>query len=294
MNASFARQLCGFRSNGNPSTSDNNDPGSIEWGRELFRVLDVQADAPEVPSVGSALEEAVTEDLSAIRPDLGARRSRSAHEFEQYRHLRVFRDFVKAYQGPDPGIDDVMVELRGLLQTPGEQSAVEELLRFVNQVRVDGVLVDELVDTMPEESMLKIDITVGSRPPGERLLVAVSSKWTLRTDRAQDCVSQGSKLVALRRGHMPHYAVLTMEPRPAMLKLIAYGSGSVDCIYHLALEELRESAASLERRRGMSSWRPRVLLERMVAQGRVRDYSQLQIEVAALPAAPLPAAVASP
>jgi hypothetical protein len=83
---------------------------------------------------------------------------------------------------------------------------------------------------------------------------------------------------------MPHYVVLTMEPRPAMLKLIAYGSGSVDCVYHVALPELRQAARALEEHRGPKVWPQRAMLERMVAQGRIRSYSQLAGEVRRLPA----------
>jgi NgoMIV restriction enzyme len=77
-----------------------------------------------------------------------------------------------------------------------------------------------------------------------------------------------------------------MEPRPAMLRLIAYGSGSVDCVYHLALPELRQAAVSIETRRGSTRWKPRATLERMVAQGRVRSYGELAQEAMRLPSWP--------
>ena len=69
------------------------------------------------------------------------------------------------------------------------------------------------------------------------LRMALSAKWTLRTDRAQDCVSQGAKLASQKRGRMPHYAVITAEPRPAMLKIPSDGP-SVDCVYHIDLPAL--------------------------------------------------------
>ena len=37
---------------------------------------------------------------------------------------------------------------------------------------------------------------------------------------------------------MPHFAVVTMEPRPYMLNLLGGGSGEVDCVYHLDLPAL--------------------------------------------------------
>ncbi|WP_203802002.1 NgoMIV family type II restriction endonuclease [Actinoplanes couchii] len=78
-----------------------------------------------------------------------------------------------------------------------------------------------------------------------RLHVALSSKWSLRTDRAQDCVSQGAKLVAQRGGRMPHFGLITMETRPSMLKILGDGSGAVDCVYHLNLPALEGDVGAL-------------------------------------------------
>ncbi len=280
--APFAAGLCGYRANGNPSTSDNGDAGSIGWGHALFQALGVAEDSPEIASVGNVMESAAATHLASLRPDLIVRQSRAALEFEQYRHLDVFRRFTRNYRGPKDVMDSVVQSLSSFSSASETEKIAARLIAAQIAATEDHDLVVQLIDTMPEESMLKIDITVGGLNP-ERLLVALSSKWSLRTDRAQDCVSQGSKLVSTRRGHMPHYAVLTMEPRPAMLKLIAYGSGSVDCVYHAALPELREAAATLEAERGQKSWPQRTLLERMVAQGRVRSYGQLTTEIGRLP-----------
>jgi hypothetical protein len=143
---------------------------------------------------------------------------------------------------------------------------------------------------MPEESILKPDITVASTVPQSRsgqpyLAIAVSGKWSLRTDRAQDVVSQGSKLMSLRRGRMPHFAVITVEPRPAMLKLLADGSGAIDCIYHLDLDALgRALDACQATRPNRLRWEPKRTFDRLVLQGRLRDYSDLIEEVRRLPA----------
>lgn len=279
MTAPFAATLCGYRQNGNPSTSDNNDQGSIEWGRELFGELGVVSNTPEVVGVGTVVERHTVEHLQSLRSDLDTRSSRRALEFEQYAHLAVFRTFAQAYRGP---AEPFMTAVDHHALTISDPVA----LRFLRQAAAasdaraqkDHELVLQLVDTMPEESLLKVDITVADKSSPPRMLIGLSSKWSLRTDRAQDCVSQGSKLVSLRRGHMPHFGVLTMEPRPAMLRLIAYGSGSVDCVYHLALPELRRAAATLEARR-KTRWKPRADLERMVSQGRLRDYDDLVREV---------------
>jgi len=281
--APFAHDLCGYRTNGNPSTSDNNDPLSVELGHALFNQLGVASGAPERSSVGSAMERSAVEHLGSLRPDLVVRTSRRALEFAQYAHLAVFRSFTRAYTGPAESLQEEYARLAPTIDDPAVRGLLERALAAERRSQRDHELVLQLVDTVPEESMLRVDITVADPGDSPRLLVAVSSKWSLRTDRAQDCVSQGSKLVGLRRGRMPHYAVLTMEPRPAMLRLIAYSSGSVDCVYHLALPELRAAARELEATRGVMTWKPRTDLERMVAQGRLKDYSDLVSEVMALP-----------
>ncbi|MGY1863689.1 MULTISPECIES: NgoMIV family type II restriction endonuclease [Nocardia] len=282
MTAPFAATLCGYRNNGNPSTSDNSDAGSIEWGHAMFQALGVEPGSPQISNVGTMMESAVAEHLESVRPDLIIRQSRPAMDFEQYRHLGVFRQFQRSYRQPSDELELVLRDLQQLPPSPAITEATARIQAVRESVDENHGLVSQLVGTMPEESMLKIDITVGAPDSLARLLVGLSSKWTLRTDRAQDCISQGAKLVNLRRGHMPHYAVLTMEPRPAMLKLIAYGSGAVDCVYHLALAELRSAAETIEAQRG-GSWSPRVMLERMVAQRRVRPYQELVDEIKRLP-----------
>ncbi|WP_346777476.1 NgoMIV family type II restriction endonuclease [Rhodococcus sp. HNM0563] len=282
MTAPFAAELCGYRpTNGNPSTSDNNDKGSIELGHALFEALGVPKGTPGVEDIGSAMEQKVADHLSKVRPDLVVAQSRSAIEFEQYKHLNVFKTFTKNYKGPAGELDKILAELP---ESPELKPVRTRLLKAKTASERDHELVTQLQEMMPEESFLKIDVALAPPEPADRLLVALSSKWSLRTDRAQDCVSQGSKLVSLRRGHMPHYAVVTMEPRPAMLKYLAYGSGAVDCVYHLALPELLEATDAIDRKRGPKGWSPRKVLLRMVAQRRVRPYEDLVAEVQRLTA----------
>ena len=69
--------------NGNRSTSDNNDRGSIEWGHALFAELGVERGTAEASGVGSVMEHKIVEHLRTIRPDLDTRSSRRALEFAQ-------------------------------------------------------------------------------------------------------------------------------------------------------------------------------------------------------------------
>jgi hypothetical protein len=179
------------------------------------------------------------------------------------------------------------------LRSQGPKVVANSLARIVSSLRSDLDELQELVDDLPAESMLGLDLSVSNEPPPGELRIALSAKWSLRTDRAQDCLAQGAKLSSQRRGRMPHFAVLTMEPRPAMLALLADGSGSVDCVYHLDLPSLLRAADAIEQQRiseGAADWRPRTTLGRMVAQGRLRDYNDLIVELAAIPPGTIPKA----
>ena len=81
-------------------------------------------------------------------------------------------------------------------------------------------------------------------------------------------------MAALRRGRMPHFAVVTMEPRPYMLNLLGGGSGEVDCVYHLDLPALtaaiEETCVGNPRRRATLE-----TFNRLVAQRRLRDWDEL-------------------
>lgn len=289
MPAPFAAQLCGYRpKNGNPNTSDNNDKFSIELGRYLFEEMGVPDGQVVGDDPGGDMESAVVRDLQPYRPDLVIRRGPSALAFEQYAHLRVFPEYKQSHVNAAPHIEHLKRLAQALppsVQTSKLQAALSAAeVVFEEQDRMS----ERLKLYMPEESLLNLDITCGATqvdlPPVLRL--GLSSKWSLRTDRAQDCISQGSKLASQRRGPMPHYAVITMEPRPAMLKILADGSGSVDYVYHLNLPALSRAIDRARRRRkiGDGKWSPGDTFDRLINQGRIRDYDELVTAVKAIPA----------
>ena len=51
-----------------------------------------------------------------------------------------------------------------------------------------------------------------------------------------------------RRGRLPHIVAVTAEPLPTRLASIAMGTGDVDAVYHVALEELVQAVGSTGRR----------------------------------------------
>jgi hypothetical protein len=280
--ASFTADLCGYRGDTeNPNTSDNNDGQSIRLGRALFAEIGVPDGSTGPQDPGSLLETEVEADLRRLRPDLLISNPGSAPDFEQYEHLAVFKTFKQAMSASPADAASVIDALQALPPSRARASALQKARALAGRLDKQQDAVSALLRDSPEESLLKIDLTVSSPGPGRkpRLEVALSAKWSLRTDRAQDCVSQGAKLVAQRRGRMPHFAVITMEPRPAMLRILADGSGAVDCVYHLDLAGLeRAIRAEAGRARGRK-WPPLETFERLLAQRRLRDYDELLAEV---------------
>jgi len=281
--ASFAPELCGYRGgDGNPNTSDNNDDQSIRLGRALFAELGVPDGSAGPREPGSLLETKVAGDLGRLRPDLLVSNSGGAPSFEQYEHLAVFKTFKQAMTKSPADATSIVEALQALPPSRERATALRRVRSLVGRLDKQRDAVSAVLRDSPEESLLKIDLTV-ARPKATtgnpRLEVALSAKWSLRTDRAQDCVAQGAKLVAQRRGRMPHFAVITMEPRPAMLRILADGSGAVDCVYHLDLAALERAIRAEAGRAKGQKWSPLETFERLLGQRRLRDYDELLDEV---------------
>jgi len=106
------------------------------------------------------------------------------------------------------------------------------------------------------------------------LHASISTKWTLRSDRAQNARSEALNLIRNRKGRQPHIVVVTGEPTPSRLASLALGTGDIDCVYHFALNELQESVAELHNSEATD------LLGIMVQGKRLKDISDLPLDLA--------------
>jgi hypothetical protein len=269
--------------NGKPNTSDASDGFSVELGEALFASLGVSPDARGSEPTGDPFSKKVAAELRAQLEDrdcsLVVEPEHPLNHFEQFRHVGALRDMK-----PEPSREYVKAWAalgrftRRRLGNPKDLHRFEDLAAAMetavsNETEARRILLEEV----GEESLLNLDVTACRQRPGPRtpsLEIGLSLKWSLRTDRAQDCRSQGAKMAALRRGRMPHFAVVTMEPRPYMLNLLGGGSGEVDCVYHLDLPALRTAVeqACLGRPRRRSTLET---FNRLVAQRRLRDWDEL-------------------
>ena len=210
----------------------------------------------------------------------------SLNAFEQYKHVGALRG-IKAE--PSRELRRALEKLyklvrRRIISSAREVARAEQLILGVELALDEEAEARRLLlEQVGVEALLKLDVTVSrySKPrPDPEILVGLSLKWSLRTDRVQDCRSQGAKMAAVRRGPMPHFAAVTMEPRPYMLNLLGGGSGDVDCVYHLDLPALTaavEGTCALPKRRKTLE-----TFHRLVSQGRLRDYDALVSRVLSL------------
>ncbi|MEM6903667.1 MAG: NgoMIV family type II restriction endonuclease, partial [Pseudomonadota bacterium] len=105
------------------------------------------------------------------------------------------------------------------------------------------------------------------------LHASISCKWTLRSDRAQNARSEGLNLVRNRKGKLPHIAVVIGEPMPNRIASLALGTGDIDCVYHFALSELRDTLVQQSRDDALD------LLDTMIEGKRLRDIADLPLDL---------------
>ncbi|MFD2469724.1 NgoMIV family type II restriction endonuclease [Amycolatopsis silviterrae] len=288
MPAPFTKDLCGYRKkNGKPNMSDASDKLSVRLGTRFLEVAGAWHERPD--QKGTGLERRVIASLQAVRPDLDIKQSCSASDFSQYAHLNVFPAFRAGYSNSAKEIKALVSAIEAIPDSRNRRRLIAIAQRIGRGIDANAELVTTLVGLMPEESLLKLDVVVGRPQDGElpELALALSAKWSLRTDRAQDCVSQGNKLVTQRRGRMPHFGVITAETRPSMLKILADGSGSIDWVYHLDLDSLAKAIdIEAKTRNAPANWSPKKTFDRLVNQNRLRDFDDLVRVVKSLPAKP--------
>ncbi|MCB1276163.1 NgoMIV family type II restriction endonuclease [Prosthecobacter sp.] len=184
--------------------------------------------------------------------------------FQQYNHLLRLAEKTKT----DP-------DLRAVL---GGEYFIEPDVVVVRHAEPDsvinqpGAIVDDQVSLL--SPLRKSNV---SSAPGKFLHASISCKWTIRSDRAQNARTEALNLIRNRNGHVPHIVAITAEPMPKRIASIAQGTSDLDCVYHIALPELREAVSeSMEGRRSEQDQD----LEMLIAGKRLRDISDLPLDLA--------------
>ncbi|GAB4061414.1 NgoMIV family type II restriction endonuclease [Catellatospora paridis] len=128
-----------------------------------------------------------------------------------------------------------------------------------------------LRSTVGQDYQVQTDVCIGlphHDGSADLLHAAVSSKWSLRSDRAQNVRHEFATLVRNRRGRLPHLVLVTAEPLPTRLLSIARGTGDIDAVYHLLFDEIAKGVETSTRQQ-KSAW------AELVGQGRLLPYRAL-------------------
>ncbi len=256
---------------GVPSIADGSSRSSVEFAKGILNRLGDEVVGARLAGqmagsrfevvVGEFLEETLPR-LSSIRPGRftvtkGDTRLAIALS-DQYSHLSSLSQAVK--ENPELavaiGMDylikpDVMV-----LRAPEPDELINRLEMFVD---------DEIA------RYASIRLSNNELPI---LHASVSCKWTIRSDRAQNARSEALNLVRNRKGRLPHIVVVTAEPTPGRLASLAFGTGDIDCVYHIALPELQAAISDTNYEDSAS------ILSTMIEGKRLRDIADLPLDLA--------------
>ena len=238
----FVTELLGFRETkaGKPTTlpniADSASGTSVKISHAIMGDLGAARLVPYVENSGALFEERMRSYILAELTRLEPRKQwtvdrRILANFEQYAHLARLQALINADES-------------GVL-------AVE--------IGSDYVIAPDVTVSLP-----------GIRDPERRMLhAAVSCKWTLRSDRAQNVRHEAVMMIRHRRGRLPHIVAVTMEPMPTRIAALATGTGEVDMVFHPAFDELNDAVQNV------GSARQKFALTEMVSQDRLFPLGQL-------------------
>ena len=229
----FIREILGLRA-GVPNNADIDSETSRAIAFEMLRILGVDRVTVPKEAPGTALEIAVAAYLAEALPAADPRRE---WEADRRKLITDFRQY-------------------------------EHLARLDAIVREHPTLRTEI----GFDYLIKPDVTVGILVGGEApplLHAAISCKWTIRSDRVQNIRHEGVILTRSRRGPQPHIVTVTAEPLPTRLAAIARGTGEVDTVYHVALDELIQATATA------GNAEQRAVLDEIITQNRLADFESL-------------------
>jgi hypothetical protein len=189
--------------------------------------------------------------------------NRSIAEFDQYRHL--------AYQSETLNSDKV---LKTMLGANSDYIMTPDIV--VSRLPITDAEINQNTSVLDENQSIAANtrLRTHNNPNGAILHASISCKWTIRSDRTQNTRTEALNLIRNRKGPLPHIVAVTAEPLPTRIAAIALGTGDLDCVYHFALAELRQSLIELDNEDQLD------LLDLMVGGMRLRDISDLPFDLA--------------
>ncbi|HHX43627.1 MAG TPA: restriction endonuclease [Chloroflexi bacterium] len=255
-----------------PNFADADNATSIAIARGIVDRIAMEIGISDVPAqtAGGRFEE-FTRDflerafelLQHIRPgawQYSTKRFISA--FDQYAHLADLERAILASQ-----------QLSSSLGT--DYIARPDIV--IGRLPVSDMEINQHYDVLPgNESVARLTPlrSSNSSSPIPILHASISCKWTVRSDRAQNSRTEALNLIRNRKGPLPRIAAVTAEPLPTRLASLALGTGDLDCVYHFALDELREAIQDIKNDDQMD------MLRTLIDGRRLRDISDLPFDLA--------------
>ncbi|MBR1834937.1 MAG: hypothetical protein IJ785_05485 [Bacteroidales bacterium] len=257
---------------GVPSNADGSSKLSVGIARIIAEKLKASNQIKNVgQTVGARFEALNMEFLNEtfphmqnLRPGewyvskLGNNGSKKVYDFSQYEHLDYLAQLTKADSrlAASMGNDYMVAPDIVVYRMPESDESINR-----HQMIVDSD-VCQLSDLRKSNGGLPI------------LHASVSAKWTMRSDRAQNSRTEALGLIRNRKGHLPHIVVVTGEPLPSRIASLALGTGDIDCVYHVALPELKEAVAAIGAEDAAE------MLEILISGKRLKDIGDLPLDLA--------------
>ena len=256
---------------GSPSIADGSNRLSVKLAEAIMTQIGESNNHERIAAQtsGDTFEIACTNFLTAtfgslrhIRPGSWAiqrvsRNSDGISGFDQYAHLRDLATLCEKDRSlaTSIGMDYLICPDIVVLRNP-------ESDEFINQ---DNLIVDDQCSKLTPIRRANTHLPI--------LHASISCKFTLRSDRAQNARSEALNLIKNRKGQTPRIVVVTAEPLPSRLASLAMGTGEIDCIYHFALQELKNAVADKGNEDSQE------LLRIMIDGKRLRDIADLPLDL---------------
>ncbi|RED53479.1 NgoMIV family type II restriction endonuclease [Aestuariispira insulae] len=256
---------------------------SAEVSNRLAEVIADKVDLPLVrrskkkdgQTLGNEFEDACADfvretflELSHLRPGkwivekVSSRKESLIGRYAQYSHLSELN-----------GLMDKYTELRSFLGE-GYAIAPDVIIARLPEEDAEINLRTELVDGSSAKQAVLRKENQYSETETSILHASISCKYTMRSDRAQNTRTEALNLIRARKGRTPHIVAVTAEPIPNRIVSLALGTGDLDCTYHFALYELRETLLQLGKEESLDT------LDMMIEGKRLKDISDLPLDLA--------------
>ena len=186
--------------------------------------------------------------------------------FVQYRHLKMLQECFQSDR-------ELLAAMgHGYIVTPDIIIARRPVSD--QQINRRKLVIDSQDSVAQHTPFREANHVADSDSPCWHLHASISCKWTIRSDRSQNTRTEALNLIRYRKGATPHIVAVVAEVLPTRIASLALGTGDLDCVYHIALPELREACQSVDSRGDQLE-----MLDLMIQGERLRDISDLPFDL---------------